>query len=126
MVKECRGVIKEGELGKKRKVIVEYPQGWLSRMVYKGVNVQAAWRTDPARSGKSGCMADIGTHAAHLAEYVSGLRIIELCAQLTSFSDGNALDDDGNVLLKLENGAGGVLMHSKMASGEEKTRKRRV
>ncbi|HEY9560886.1 MAG TPA: Gfo/Idh/MocA family oxidoreductase [Anseongella sp.] len=126
MVKEARRLIQEGELGKIRKVLVEYPQGWLSRMVYKGVNVQAAWRTDPARSGKSGCMADIGTHAAHLAEYVSGLRIIELCAQLTSFSDGNALDDDGNVLLKLENGAVGVLMASQMASGEENALKIRV
>src|SRR3546814_11357698 len=95
-------------------------------MVYKGVNVQAAGRTDPARSGKSGCMADIGTHAARLAEYVSGLRIIELCAQLTSFSDGNALDDDGNDLLKLENGAVGELMASHMASGEENARKIRV
>src|SRR3546814_12109260 len=126
MVKECRGVIKEGELGKKRKVIVEYPQGWLSRKVYKGVNVQAAWRTDPARSGKSGCMADIGTHAAHLAEYVSGMRIIELCAQLTSFSDGNARDDDGTVLLKLEYAAVGELMAVHMDSGEENALKNQV
>lgn len=126
MVKEARRMIKDGKLGKIRKVIVEYPQGWVGKLEYKGGNLQAAWRTDPKRSGKSGCIADIGTHAAHLAEYISGLRITELCAQLSIMADGNALDDDGNVLLKFDNGATGVLMASQMATGEENALKIRV
>lgn len=126
MVKEARNIIKAGKLGEIRKVIVEYPQGWLGRLVHKGGNPQAAWRTDPKRSGKSGCMADIGTHAAHLAEYVSGLKITELCAQLSVMTTGNALDDDGNVLLKFDNGATGVLMASQVAVGEENALKIRV
>jgi predicted dehydrogenase len=119
LVKEARRMIQDGHLGKIRKVFVEYPQGWLSKLVQKGGNLQLAWRTDPKRSGKSGCMADIGTHAAHLAEYISGLKITDLCAQLNIFAEGMALDDDGNVLLKFENGATGVLMASQMAAGEE-------
>ncbi|MHB1177732.1 MAG: Gfo/Idh/MocA family protein, partial [Daejeonella sp.] len=126
MVKEARRMIQTGQLGKVKKVIVEYPQGWMSKLVYKGGNIQLVWRTDPNRSGKSGCMADIGTHAAHLAEYISGLKIIEVCAQLNIMSEGNALDDDGNVLLKLENNATGVLMASQMASGEENALRIRI
>jgi len=126
MVKEARRMIRDGKLGEIRKVIVEYPQGWLSKLEYKGGNLQSAWRTDPQRSGKSGCIADIGTHAAHLAEYVSGLRITELCAQLSIMANGNALDDDGNVLLRFENGATGVLMASQMAAGEENALKIKV
>ena len=82
-------------------------------------NAQAAWRTDPKQSGKSGCMGDIGTHAAHLAEYISGLKITKLCADLNIVVEGRALDDDGNVLLKFDNGAAGVLMASQVAAGEE-------
>jgi predicted dehydrogenase len=119
MVKEARHMIQEGQLGKITKVIVEYPQGWMRRLIYNGVDTQQAWRTDPKRSGKSGCMADIGIHAAHLAEYITGLKITEVCAQLNTMADGNALDDDGDVLLKLEDNAKGVLMASQMASGEE-------
>lgn len=126
MVKEARSRIKAGTLGEIRKVIVEYPQGWLSRLIHKGGNPQAAWRTDPKRSGISGCMADIGTHAAHLAEYITGLRITELCAQLNVMATGNVLDDDGNVLLKFDNGATGVLLASQMATGEENALKIRV
>lgn len=126
MVKEARRIIQAGQLGKVKKVIVEYPQGWMSKLVYKGGNIQLVWRTDPERSGKSGCMADIGTHAAHLAEYISGLKIIEVCAQLNIMTEGNALDDDGNVLLKLENNATGVLMASQMASGEENALRIRI
>lgn|SRR5690606_24536362 len=126
MVKEARRMIKDGKLGEIMKVIVEYPQGWMSKLAYKGGNPKAVWRTDPNRSGKSGCMADIGTHAAHLAEYVSGLKITNLCAQLSTMTAGNALDDDGNVLLQFDNGATGVLMASQITSGEENALKIRV
>jgi predicted dehydrogenase len=119
MVKHAKHMVKSGEFGKIRKVWVEYPQGWLSKMSEREGNAQAAWRTDPKRSGKAGCMGDIGTHAAHLAEYVSGLKITELCADLNIMVPGRALDDDGNVLLKFDNGAAGVLMASQVAAGEE-------
>ena len=126
MVKQAKQMVKAGELGGIRKIIVEYPQGWLSRLSEKDGNPQAAWRTDPARSGKSGCMGDIGTHAAHLAEYISGLKIVKLCADLNIVVDGRALDDDGNVLLKFDNGANGVLIASQIAAGEENALKIRV
>ena len=126
MVKQAREMVKAGELGKIRKIIVEYPQGWLSRLSEKDGNPQAAWRTDPARSGKSGCMGDIGTHAAHLAEYISGLKITQLCADLSIVVDGRALDDDGNVLLKFDNGSNGVLIASQIAAGEENALRIRV
>ena len=126
MVKQARQMIKAGELGKIRKVWVEYPQGWLSQLSEREGNAQAAWRTDPTKSGKSGCMGDIGTHAAHLAEYVSGLNITDMCAHLSIMVEGRALDDDGNVLLKFEEGATGVLMASQVAAGEENALKIRV
>ena len=119
MVKEARAMVKAGKLGKIRKVIVEYPQGWLSRLTEREGNAQAAWRTDPTKSGKSGAMGDIGTHVAHLAEYVTGLQITELCADLHTMVDGRLLDDDGNVLLRFDNGANGVLIASQIAAGEE-------
>lgn len=126
MVKQARQMLKEGTFGKIRKVWVEYPQGWLSKMSEREGNAQAAWRTDPKRSGKAGCMGDIGTHAAHLAEYVSGLKITHLCADLNIMVEGRALDDDGNVLLKFDNGAAGCLMASQVAAGEENAIKLRV
>jgi len=126
MVKQARQMIKNNALGKIRKVWVEYPQGWLSKLTEREGNVQAAWRTDPKKSGKSGCMGDIGTHAAHLAEYVTGLKITKLCADLNIFVEGRMLDDDGNVLLKFDNGAAGVLMASQVAAGEENALKIRV
>lgn len=127
MVKQAREIVKAGELGNIRKILVEYPQGWLSRLSEKdGNNPQAAWRTDPSRSGKSGCMGDIGTHAAHLAEYISGLKITKLCADLNIVVQGRALDDDGNVLLKFDNGANGVLVASQIAAGEENALKIRI
>jgi predicted dehydrogenase len=126
MVKQARNMVKMGELGKIRKILVEYPQGWLSRLSEKDGNPQAAWRTDPARSGKSGCMGDIGTHAAHLAEYISGLKITQLCADLNIVVEGRQLDDDGNVLLRFDNGANGVLVASQIAAGEENALKIRV
>jgi predicted dehydrogenase len=126
MVKLAKQMIKEGALGKIRKVYVEYPQGWLSTLFEKEGNKQASWRTDPKRSGKSGCMGDIGTHAAHLAEYISGLKITKLCADLNIVVEGRALDDDGAVLLRFDNGATGVLMASQIAAGEENALKIRV
>ena len=119
MVKQARQMVAEGKFGKIRKVCVEYPQGWLSLPSEKDGNQQAAWRTDPSKSGISGCMGDIGTHAAQLAEYISNLKITKLCADLNIVVDGRALDDDGNVLLKFDNGANGILMASQIAAGEE-------
>jgi predicted dehydrogenase len=126
MVKQARAMIKDGALGKVRKVWVEYPQGWLSKLSEREGNAQAAWRTDPKKSGKSGAMGDIGTHSWQLAEYVSGLKITHLCADLNIMVEGRALDDDGNVLLKFDNGAAGVLMASQVAAGEENALKIRV
>jgi predicted dehydrogenase len=126
MVKQARHMAQTGVLGKIRKVYVEYPQGWLSKLTEREGNAQAAWRTDPKKSGKSGCMGDIGTHAAHLAEYITGLKITRICADLNIMVEGRALDDDGNVLLKFENGAAGVLMASQVAAGEENALKIRV
>lgn len=119
MVKQAKAMIKDGHLGKIRKIIVEYPQGWLSRLSEREGNAGAAWRANPQKSGKSLVMGDIGTHAAHLAEYISGLRITELCADLTTFVEGRLLDDDGSVLLRFENGAKGILIASQIAAGEE-------
>lgn len=126
MIKQAKQMIAEGTFGKIRKVYVEYPQGWLSSFVESSGSKQAAWRTDPKRSGIAGCMGDIGTHAAHLAEYVSGLKVTHLCADLQTFVEGRHLDDDGNVLLKFENGATGVLIASQVAAGEENAIRLRV
>jgi predicted dehydrogenase len=119
MVKQAKEMVKEGVLGKIRKIIVEYPQGWLSTLSEREGNAQAAWRTDPKKSGKSGCIGDIGTHAAHLAEYISGLKITQICADLNIVVEGRTIDDDGNILLKFDNGANGVLIASQIAAGEE-------
>lgn len=126
MVKQAKAMVNDGVLGKVRKVWVEYPQGWLSKLSEREGNAQAAWRTDPSKSGKAGCIGDIGTHAAHLAEYITGLKITYLCADLNVMVPGRALDDDGNVLLKFNNGAAGVLMASQVAAGEENALKIRV
>lgn len=126
MVKQARAMVAAGVLGKIRKVWVEYPQGWLSKLSEREGNAQAAWRTDPKKSGKAGAMGDIGTHAAHLAEYVTGAQITHLCADLNALVEGRMLDDDGNVLLRMSNGARGVLMASQVAAGEENALKIRV
>lgn len=126
MVKQARQMVKDGALGRIRKIYVEYPQGWLSRLSEKEGSKQAEWRTDPARSGKAGAMGDIGTHAAHLAEYISGLRITQLCADLSIMVPGRALDDDGNVLLRFDNGATGTLTASQVCAGEENALKIRI
>ncbi|WAC39153.1 Gfo/Idh/MocA family protein [Pedobacter sp. SL55] len=119
MVKQAKEMVKDGALGKIRKIIVEYPQGWLNTLSEREGNAQAAWRTDPKKSGKSGCIGDIGTHAAHLAEYISGLKITQICADLNIVVEGRTIDDDGNILLKFDNGANGVLIASQIAAGEE-------
>src|SRR3954451_3101484 len=126
MVKQAKAMVREGAFGKIRKVWVEYPQGWLSKLSEREGNAQAAWRTDPKRSGKAGAMGDIGTHAWHLAEYITGSKVTKLCADLNAMVPGRALDDDGNVLLRFENGAAGVLMASQVAAGEENALKIRV
>ena len=119
MVKQAREMVLGGEFGKIRKIVVEYPQGWLATRLEADGAKQAEWRTDPKRSGAAGCMGDIGTHAENLAEYISGLAISELAADLTTFVDGRLLDDDGNVLLRFENGAKGVLHASQISVGCE-------
>ncbi len=118
-IKEARNLVSKGVLGKIRRVNVEYPQGWLSDSEEKKGNMQAAWRTDPKRAGKAGCMGDIGTHAFHLAEYVSGLSVVQVCAELNTFVTGRLLDDDGAALLHFNNGARGMLFATQVAGGEE-------
>ena len=125
-VKEARERVKRGDFGKIRKIIVEYPQGWLSAKVEDAGNAQASWRTDPKRSGKAGCMGDIGTHAHHLAEYISGLKTTEVCAELNVFVPGRLLDDDGTALLRFDSGAKGVLIATQIAAGEENAIRIRV
>ncbi|MBI9016256.1 MAG: Gfo/Idh/MocA family oxidoreductase [Phycisphaerae bacterium] len=119
MIKLARDMIAKGEFGKIRKVVVQYPQGWLATPLEKTGQQQAAWRTDPKQSGGAGCMGDIGTHCENLAEYVTGLKITEICAELTTFVPGRALDDDGNCILKFDNGAKGLLHASQISVGEE-------
>ena len=119
MVKQAKAMIANGDLGSIRKIVVEYPQGWLSTKLEESGQKQAAWRTDPTRSGVSGCMGDIGSHAENLAEYMTGMQISELAADLSTFVDGRLLDDDGNVLLRFENGAKGILHASQISVGEE-------
>ena len=119
MVKQARMMLRNGELGSIRKVVVEYPQGWLSTAVEASGSKQAAWRTDPTKSGIAGAMGDIGTHAENLAEYVTGLKISEMCADISTIVPGRQLDDDGNVLLRFDNGARGILHASQISAGEE-------
>ena len=126
LVKQARAMVQDNVFGKIRKVWVEYPQGWLSKLSEREGNAQAAWRTDPKKSGKAGCMGDIGTHAAHLAEYITGAQITQLCADLNAMVEGRMLDDDGNVLLQFSNGARGALMASQVAAGEENALKIRI
>jgi len=125
-VKEARERVRRGDFGKIRKIFVEYPQGWLSSKLEDAGNAQASWRTDPKRSGKAGCMGDIGTHAHHLAEYVTGLKTVEICAELNIFVPGRLLDDDGAAFLRFDNGAKGVLVATQIAAGEENNIRLRV
>lgn len=126
MVKQARKMVADGAFGEIRKIFVEYPQGWLSRLSEREGNAQAAWRTDPAKSGKAGAMGDIGTHAFNLAEYISGLKVAKLCADVNIVVPDRMLDDDGAVLLKFDNGASGVLIATQVATGEENPLKIKV
>jgi predicted dehydrogenase len=119
MVKEAKNFVKSGKLGKVRKVFVEYPQGWLSKPLEKTGNMQASWRTDPKQSGMGGAIGDIGTHAANLAEYITGSNISEVCTMLNAVVEGRMLDDDSSMLLRFENGATGVLLATQVAAGDE-------
>lgn len=119
MVKQARALVRAGRLGRIRKIVVEYPQGWLATALERTGQKQAAWRTDPRRSGAAGALGDIGTHAFNLAGYVSGLRVAELCADLTTFVPGRKLDDDASILLRFHGGAKGILHASQIAVGEE-------
>lgn len=119
MVKQAREMVTAGEIGTIRKVVVQYLQGWLSAPVEKTGNRQAVWRSDPARAGIAGAMADIGTHAFNLAEYITGEVVTDLSARLNSVVPGRILDDDGTVSLQFGNGMTGTLLASQVATGEE-------
>jgi predicted dehydrogenase len=119
MVKEARELVRNGDLGKILKVVAEYPQGWLIQPIDAEGQKQAAWRTDPSRTGASSCIGDIGTHAENLGRYITGLEIEELCADFTTFVPGRRLEDDGNLLLRYQGGARGVLYASQVSVGEE-------
>lgn len=119
MVKQAREFARSGTLGTIRKIVVEYPQGWLSTRLEATGQKQAGWRTDPKRSGAAGCIGDIGTHAENLARYITGLQINELCADLTTYVSGRKLDDDGNILVRFKGGAKGVLHCSQISVGDE-------
>jgi predicted dehydrogenase len=118
-VRQAREMVRSGQLGDIRKVMVEYTQDWLMEPLELQSNKQAAWRTDPARSGVSGCVGDIGSHAENLLEFITCLQIESLCADLSSVVAGRRLDDDANILLRLRGGANGTLVCSQIACGEE-------
>ncbi|MDA8347425.1 MAG: Gfo/Idh/MocA family oxidoreductase [Pseudomonadota bacterium] len=118
LVREARDICRSGALGDIRKVVVEYTQGWLTERLELGENRQAAWRTDPAQAGAGGCIGDIGVHAFNLLEYVTGRQVAAVFAVLSRIVPGRALDDDCNVLLRLDNGAPGILHASQIALGE--------
>ncbi len=121
MVKQAREFVRNGELGDILKVVVEYPQGWLSKPIDQEGQKGAAWRTNPEEAGASGCLGDIGTHAENLARYITGLEIDELCAEFTSFVQGRKLEDDANLLIRYKGRAKGVLYASQISVGEENT-----
>ncbi|WP_454868678.1 Gfo/Idh/MocA family protein [Pseudomonas farris] len=126
MVWQARKMVRTGVIGAVRKVIVEYPQGWLSRDVAKQGNKQASWRDQPEQSGLGGCIGDIGTHAFSLAEFVADQPIEQVCATLGSHVAGRQLDDDAAMLFKMAAGASGVLIASQVCAGEENPLKIRV
>ena len=119
MVKQAKAMVAKGELGTIRKIQAQYLQGWLSTPLEKTEQKQAAWRVDPKRSGIGGALGDIGTHAENLIEYITGLKIEEIAADLGRFGEGRVLDDDGNMLIRMENGAKGTMSISQIALGEE-------
>ncbi len=125
-VKEAKDRVAKGEFGKLRRVFVEYTQGWLSERIELQGGNNAGWRTDPKRSGKAGAVGDIGTHAWHLSEYITGLKVTEMCADLKAFAPGRPIDDDGAAFLKYEKGVTGVLTCTQIAAGEENNIRIRV
>ncbi|WP_295876824.1 Gfo/Idh/MocA family oxidoreductase [uncultured Zhongshania sp.] len=126
MIKQARSLVASGALGEVRKVLVEYPQGWLAQSGVEAESKQAAWRLDPAQAGISSCVGDIGSHAAQLSEYVCGQAIAAICADLNAVVEGRQMDDDATVLLRFENGARGVLIASQICAGEENNLRLRV
>ncbi len=126
MVKQAMAMVKKGEIGKVRKVMMEYPQGWLSTKLEDTGQKQASWRADPERAGISNCFGDIGSHCADMAEYVSGHKITEVLSELTAFVEGRTIDDDANVLFHMDNGAKGVISASQVSPGEENNIKCRI
>ena len=118
-VKEMKTRISDGQLGKLRRIYVEYTQGWLSQRIELEGGNNAGWRTDPTQSGKGGCVGDIGTHAWHLSEYITGEKVTELCAELNTFAEGRPIDDDAAAFLHYTNGVCGVLHSTQIATGEE-------
>jgi predicted dehydrogenase len=125
MIKQMKQMIADGVIGEVRKVYVEYPQGWLHKLL-EYENKQAEWRTDPTRNGKAGCFGDIGTHAFNLAEYVSGIKVAKICADLDIKVKGRPIDDDGAVLMRFENNASGILTASQIDAGCENNLKIRI
>ncbi len=119
LIRQAREMVRSGELGEIRVVQVEYPQDWLTEPLEQTGQKQADWRTDPARSGAGGCVGDIGTHAYNLAEFVTGLDVTEICAELTTFVNGRRLDDNVQIMLRYANGARGALWASQVAPGNE-------
>lgn len=119
MVHQARAIVAHGDIGRIRKIQVQYLQGWMATAVEDTGNKQASWRTDPSKSGMGGALGDIGTHAENLTEFITGLKIEELAADLGRFGAGRVLDDDGNILLRMDNGAKGTMSISQIATGEE-------
>jgi predicted dehydrogenase len=117
-VNEMKARIARGDVGKLRRLYVEYPQGWLAERIDLLGGNNAGWRTDPKQTGKAGCIGDIGTHAWHLSEYVTGQKVVELCAELSTFATGREVDDDGVAILHYDGGLKGLLSASQIAIGE--------
>jgi predicted dehydrogenase len=126
MVKQARDMVRDGKIGTVLKIVVEYPQGWLLEAIEQDGQKQAAWRTDPARAGASCCIGDIGTHAENLARYITGLDIEALCAEFNTFVPGRNLEDDGNLLVRYQGGATGILYASQISAGEENNLRIRI
>lgn len=126
LVRQARHMVESGELGNIRLVQVEYVQDWLTVKEEDGGNKQAEWRTDPTRSGPGGCLGDIGTHAFNLARFISGLKVEEVSADLTSFVPGRQVDDNVHVMMRFEGQAKGMLWSSQVAPGNENNLKIRI
>ena len=126
MVKQAKKLIADGVLGNIRKVVIEYPQGWLTKTIEKEGAKQAVWRTDPKQAGISSCIGDLGTHIENMSNYITGLEIEEIMADLTVFGKGRVLDDDGNVLVHFENGAVGLFFASQISVGDENNLRFRI